>query len=75
MGRNYLSTKGVESLAGMGSPKRAEASAILSSTLLTISPRYIPDIVFSNICIVRKLNICRIGGFESEPEPVRTSEK
>lgn len=54
-----LSTNGMERLAGTESLKRAASWAILSNTLRTISPRYIPEIVFSNICIIRTCQVCR----------------
>lgn len=53
----------MESLSGTKSPNKAASWAILSNTLRTISPRYIPEIVFSNICLTRTLNItCQVCG-------------
>lgn len=45
----YLNTKGTLSLRGMASPKKAASSAICNRALRTISPKYIPEISFSNI--------------------------
>lgn len=45
----YLKTKGSDSLEDTG-PKISDSRDILRITLLTISPRYIPDIIFSKPC-------------------------
>lgn len=41
---------GIFNFEGTVSPKNAASSAILYNTLRTISPKYIPDIIFSKIC-------------------------
>ena len=46
----YLRIKGILSLGGTVSPKNSASSAILHKTLRTMSPRYIPEIIFSKIC-------------------------
>lgn len=45
-----LIMKGCFNLGGTDSPKKSASSAIFSKTLLTISPKYIPEINFSKIC-------------------------
>lgn len=47
---SHLSMKGVESLEEIG-PNISDSNNILRITLLTMSPRYIPDIIFSKPCI------------------------
>ena len=47
---SYLSMKGTFNLGGTVSPKKAASSAIFNKALLTISPKYIPEIDFSKIC-------------------------
>ena len=42
----HLNIKGIESLEEIG-PNISDSSNILRMTLLTMSPRYIPDIIFS----------------------------
>lgn len=46
----YLKLKGADSFEDIG-PKLSDSSDILRITLLTISPRYIPDTIFSKPCI------------------------
>jgi len=43
---------GVDSFCGTDLPNKPSSLVILSSTRLTISPRYSPEIVFSKICQV-----------------------
>lgn len=51
----YLNMNGVFSFGGTISPKKEASSAILSKTLRTISPKYMPEIIFSKICqLVKK---------------------
>ena len=45
----YLNVNGIFSFGGMTSPKKEASSAILHRTMRTISPKYIPEIIFSNI--------------------------
>lgn len=45
----YLRTKGTDNLEESG-PKISDSCDILRITLLTISPKYIPDIIFSKPC-------------------------
>lgn len=45
----YLNKYGTVSLGGTESPNKEASWAILSNTLLTISPKYMPEISFSNI--------------------------
>jgi len=45
-----LSMKGIESFGEIG-PNISDSNVILRMTLLTKSPRYIPDIIFSKPCI------------------------
>jgi hypothetical protein len=45
-----LKMNGIFSFCGTISPKKAASSAIFSRTLRTISPKYIPEIIFSKIC-------------------------
>lgn len=45
----YLNINGILSLGGTSSPKKEASSAILSRTLRKISPKYIPEVNFSNI--------------------------
>lgn len=47
----YLNMNGILSLAGTSSPKKKASSAILSKTLRKISPKYMPEVNFSNICM------------------------
>lgn len=42
--------KGIFSFGGTVSPKRSASSAIRHKTLRTMSPKYIPEIIFSKIC-------------------------
>ena len=48
----YLNVNGTFNFGGTVSPKKQASSAILHSTLRTISPKYIPEIIFSKICIM-----------------------
>jgi len=41
--------KGTFNLGGTVSPKKSASSAIFSKALLTISPKYMPEINFSKI--------------------------
>lgn len=45
----YLKVKGVLSLGGMVSPKKAASSANFKRTRRSTSPKYIPEISFSKI--------------------------
>jgi len=45
----YLNMNGTFSFEGTVSPKNQASSAILYSTLRTISPKYIPEIIFSKV--------------------------
>ena len=45
----HLIMKGIESLGEIG-PNISDSNDILRMTLLTMSPRYIPDIIFSKPC-------------------------
>jgi len=47
---SYLSIKGIFNFGGTVSPKKSASSAIFNKTLLTMSPKYIPEIIFSKIC-------------------------
>lgn len=47
--KKYLNTNGISSLGGTSSPKKETSTAILSKTLRKISPKYIPEVNFSNI--------------------------
>jgi len=42
--------KGIFNFGGTVSPKKSASSAIFNKTLLTMSPKYIPEIIFSKIC-------------------------
>lgn len=42
----YLKIKGIDNLEETG-PKMSDSCDILRITLLTMSPKYIPDIIFS----------------------------
>lgn len=44
-----LNMNGCFSFGGVVSPNKAASSAILHKILRTMSPRYIPEIIFSNI--------------------------
>lgn len=46
---SYLNRYGIISFGGTVSPNRSASLAILSKTLLTISPKYIPETSFSKI--------------------------
>ena len=46
----YLRTKGILNFGGTVSPKKSTSSAIFNKTLLTMSPKYIPETIFSKIC-------------------------
>lgn len=50
----YLIMNGILSLDGTVSPKKAASSAIFRRTLRKISPKYIPDMIFSRIWKKRK---------------------
>jgi hypothetical protein len=47
---SYRSAKGVDSLFGTALPNKEPSPAIVTRARRAISPRYIPEIVFSNIC-------------------------
>lgn len=46
----YLNMNGIFNFGGTVSPKNAASSPILNRTLRKISPKYIPEIIFSKIC-------------------------
>lgn len=48
--KKYLNMNEFLSFGGTSSPKMPASSAILSITLRKISPKYIPEHIFSNIC-------------------------
>jgi hypothetical protein len=55
MGEN-LKIKGIDNLEGTV-PNISDSRDILRMTLLTMSPRYIPDIIFSKPCTKKSLSL------------------
>lgn len=48
--KTHLNMNGIFNFGGTVSPKKLASSAILHKTLRTISPKYMPEMIFSKIC-------------------------